>query len=216
MIKLKWFGHSFWQITADNITIAIDPFTDIGYNMDIDITADVLLSSHDHFDHNNINLIKGSPLVIRNQGKYLHAGETYELIKVWHDKQEGKQRGENLLIKFTAGGKSFLHCGDLGHIPSPDIIQKIKNIDVLMIPVGGVFTIDAAEATELIKLIEPKVIFPMHYLTPALNFELDSLADFLADYSQIIERDDNEIELSDDLFTATQTPIVVLNYEKEN
>jgi len=216
MIKLKWFGHSFWQITADNITIVIDPFTDIGYDMNIDVSADVLISSHDHFDHNNIDLIKGNSLILRNQGKFLHAGETFELFKVWHDKQEGKQLGENLLIKFTTQGKSFLHCGDLGHIPSSDIIQKIKNIDILMIPVGGVFTIDAAEATELIKLIKPKVIFPMHYQTPALNFELNSLADFLADYSQIIRSDDNEIELSDDLFTSIQTSIMVLNYEKKD
>ncbi|MCF7912969.1 MAG: MBL fold metallo-hydrolase [Candidatus Cloacimonetes bacterium] len=213
MIKVKWFGHSFWQVSTADISIVIDPFTDIGYNMDIDVTADVLLSSHDHFDHNNINLIKGNPLILRNQGKFLHAGETFELIKVWHDKQEGKQRGENLLIKFTVEGRSFLHCGDLGHIPAPDIIEKIKNIDVLMIPVGGVFTIDAQEAEELVKLIQPKVIFPMHYQTPALSFKLNPLADFLSYFSSVITFNSTVIELRDDLFTSKQIPVIIMNYE---
>ena len=213
MIKMKWFGHSFWKITTDKISIVIDPFTDIGYNMDIDITADVLLSSHDHFDHNNIDLIKGNPLVLKEEGIFSHAGSTFELIQVWHDKEKGTQRGKNLLMKFTAGGKTFLHCGDLGHIPSPEIINKIKNIDVLLLPVGGVFTIDAKEAIKLVDLIKPKVIFPIHYKTPALNFELAPVDDFLSHYDNIEYFDKPEIELNDDIFSANQYTVRVLNYE---
>ena len=213
MIKLRWFGHSFWKITTDKLTIVIDPFTDIGYNMDIDVSADVLLSSHDHFDHNNIELIKGSPLVLREPGIFEHAGSTFELIQVWHDKEHGKQRGKNLLMKFTVGGKTFLHCGDLGHIPSPEIIEKLNNIDVLLLPVGGVFTIDAKEATKLVELIKPKIIFPMHYATPALNFELAPIDDFLEYYENILRFDKAEIELIDDYFFSNQFTIMVLNYE---
>ncbi|MDP8221252.1 MAG: MBL fold metallo-hydrolase [Candidatus Stygibacter frigidus] len=213
MIIIKWFGHSFWKITTDKISIVIDPFTDIGYNMDIDVSADVLLSSHDHFDHNNIDLIKGNPLILKEAGKFEHGNSKFELIQVWHDKKNGKQRGKNLLMKFTVGGKTFLHCGDLGHMPSPEIIGTLKNIDVLLLPVGGIFTIDAQEAIELVKIIKPKIIFPMHYDTPALNFDLAPVDDFLKYYDNILRFNKAEIELIDDYFCSNQFTIMVLNYE---
>jgi L-ascorbate metabolism protein UlaG (beta-lactamase superfamily) len=212
MIKIKWFGHSFWQIKSDEAVIITDPFTDIGYNMNISPTADIVLSSHDHFDHNNIELIAGDPIVIRKPGKYYEKGITIEMFPTWHDKQKGKQRGSNLLMKFTIESKNFLHCGDLGHIPDENIISSLGKIDVLLVPVGGIFTIDAAEAHQLIDIIKPEIIFPMHYNTPALNFDLAPLHEFLALFQDYKKFKENEIELEDNFFAADQQ-IIVMNYE---
>ena len=116
MLNIKWFGHSMWKIWNEKVSIITDPFTDIGYPMPENETADIILSSHDHFDHNNIQLIKGNPQVVNTKGKFEIKGVKIETFPVWHDETRGSERGNNLLMKFTISGKTFLHCGDLGHI----------------------------------------------------------------------------------------------------
>jgi len=213
MLKIRWFGHSLWQIKSEDITIVTDPYTDIGYNMDIDLKADILLSSHDHFDHNNLDLVKGNPVIIREEGKYSPRNIEIEMFPVWHDHEKGAKRGKNLLMKFTVAGKSFLHCGDLGHPLSKELIKKLGKIDLLMVPVGAVYTINAAEAYELAKKIDPEIIFPMHYNTSALNFELEKKDNFLSYYSNIKTFDESEIELTEEYFEGSAPIVIVMNYE---
>ena len=117
MLNIKWFGHSMWKIWNDEISIITDPFTDIGYKMPENETADILLSSHDHFDHNNYSLIKGNPQIVKSAGDFNVKGVPITMIPTWHDETKGSERGENLLMKFGISGKTLLHCGDLGHIP---------------------------------------------------------------------------------------------------
>lgn len=215
MINIQWFGHSMWQIKGDSVLIVTDPFTDIGYKMDIDLSADIILSSHDHFDHNNFSLIKGNPQIVNQAGKYQVKGVEIKMIPVWHDHHEGSKRGQNLLMKFTVDSKVFLHCGDLGHIPNEQTFKELGIIDVLMIPVGAVYTIDHQEAYDIAKRLSPSLILPMHYNTPCLNFELESVDNFLKHYNNIIRISDNQFNLTSKYLNKADPPVIIIDYEKK-
>ena len=211
MINIKWFGHSMWKIWNEKVSIITDPFTDIGYPMPENETADIVLSSHDHFDHNNIQLIKGNPQVVNTEGNFEIKGVNIETFPVWHDETNGSERGSNLLMKFSISGKTFLHCGDLGHICTADMISKLGKIDVLFIPVGGFYTIDAKTAKAIVEMIKPIIIFPMHYKTPVLDFPIATIEEYLKlvdDHKKIPE---NEIELTEEDFAKSQT--IILDYK---
>ena len=211
MINIKWFGHSMWKIWNEKVSIITDPFTDIGYPMPENETADIVLSSHDHFDHNNIQLIKGNPQIVNTEGKFEIAGVKIETFPVWHDETQGSERGSNLLMKFTMSGKTFLHCGDLGHICTADVISKLGKIDVLFIPVGGFYTIDAKTAKEIVEMINPVIVFPMHYKTAVLDFPIAKIEEYLKltdDHKQISK---NEIELTEEDFAKSNT--IILDYK---
>ena len=211
MLNIKWFGHSMWKIRNDEITIITDPFTDIGYKMPENETADILLSSHDHFDHNNYSLIKGNPEIVKSAGDLNVKGVNITMIPTWHDETKGKERGENLLMKFVISGKTLLHCGDLGHLLSDEIFNKLGKIDVLFIPVGGFFTIDADTAQTIVEKINPDIVFPMHYKTDAIDFTIAGKDAYLDLIDDLHEVDSNEIILKENDFDKKQT--IILNYE---
>ena len=208
MIKVKWFGHSMWKIWDEKISIITDPFTDIGYKMPGNETADIVLSSHDHFDHNNLQLIKGNPQVVNTEGKFDIAGVKIETFPAWHDETGGSERGSNLLMKFVISGKTFLHCGDLGHILSNEIVEKLGKIDVLFIPIGGFYTIDAKTAGKVVDMIHPKIVFPMHYKTAVLDFPIAKKEEYLKLIDNLRNVDSNEIELTSEDFEKEQTIIM--------
>lgn len=211
MLNIKWFGHSMWKIRNDEITIITDPFMDIGYKMPENETADILLSSHDHFDHNNYLLIKGNPEILKSAGNFNIKGVEITMIPTWHDETKGKERGENLLMKFVISGKTLLHGGDLGHLPSDEIFNKLGKIDVLFIPVGGFFTIDADTARTIVEKINPGIVFPMHYKTDAIDFTIAGKDAYLNLIDDLREYDSNEIILKENDFDKKQT--IILNYE---
>ena len=106
MIKVKWFGHSMWKISTGDISIITDPFTDIGYSMPSAETADIILSSHDHFDHNNFELIGGNPKIIKTAEIFKVSGINIQTFLTYHDEKKGSERGENLLMKFGLEGRT--------------------------------------------------------------------------------------------------------------
>lgn len=210
MIEVQWFGHSMWRVRSGDTTIVTDPFSDIGYPLPRGLTAGLVLSSHDHHDHNNISLVQGAPVVYNQPGIYREPVPV-EMIPVWHDHEKGSKRGRNLLMKFTIGERTFLHCGDLGHIPGEDVLHKMRGVDVLMVPVGGHYTIDAKEAARLTDLIEPGLVFPMHYKTPALDFPIAGLEAFLKEIkSDVLRIEGNVVNLDDSDFAVFK--ILVLDY----
>ena len=211
MIRLKWFGHSMWKISNDNVSIITDPFTDIGYKMPTAETADIILCSHDHFDHNNFELIGGNPEIIKIEGKFNIAGIKIQTFHTFHDETKGNDRGDNLLMKFELDGRVFLHCGDLGHMISDKLIQEIGDIDVLLIPVGGHYTIDAKIAKSIADKIGPIIVFPMHYKTEVLDFPIKPKEDYLKLVDDHYHLNSNQIELTEDSFISNQT--ITLNYE---
>ncbi len=208
MINIKWFGHSMWKIWNENVSIITDPFTDIGYPLPKNETADIVLSSHDHFDHNNFDLISGDFPKINKEGKYNISGVEIEAIPTWHDEHKGEKRGKNLLMKFTLEGNTFLHCGDLGHDLDDETISQLGIIDVVFIPIGGFYTIDAETAKKIVDKIGPVITFPMHYKTEVLDFpisEKEVFLDLIPSYRKV---ESNILELKADDFQTKQTIIL--------
>ena len=171
MIIIKYFGHSMWSINTNSCNIIIDPYTDIGYNLNQELIADVVISSHDHFDHNNFKLITPPFQKVTQIGRYQIKDSKIQLIEASHGKIEEKSIGDTFLIHVEVEGVTMLHCGDLGEVPDDALLKKIGEVDILFIPVGGYYTIDANLAKEVIDLISPKIVFPMHYKTDVCKVE---------------------------------------------
>lgn len=213
MAKLEYFGHSMWRIVASGFSIVIDPFDNIGYPMPENLTAQYVIISHEHHDHNNIALVKGNPEVIRTSGLHQNKDFTAELISVFHDNISGTQRGKNNLIKLQIDGLTLVHCGDLGHLPSEEIRLKVDKPDLLLIPVGEVYTLALTEAWKFIKAIQPKLILPMHYSTENLGFKLGKLDNFIRNSEHVIYHDSNTLELTPAVLSQPGT--IILNWAKK-
>lgn len=205
MIHIQYFGHSFWKVWNDETAIAIDPYQEMGYPLPKDVTADVVCSSHDHFDHNNIGLIKGTSLVIRSEGKFTFGKVEFRTYGTFHDEEHGAKRGKNLLLQFTMEGRTFLHCGDLGDDPSAEIMEQVMKPDVLFIPVGGFYTIDAAKAHELVNQLQPVLVFPMHYRSKLVDSKIAPVTDYLSKVVDAVQIDSNILDLTEELFQGNKT-----------
>ena len=185
MAKITWAGQSCFQISVSNsrdheANIVIDPFDEETGLKIPNFSADILLVTHDHHDHNNIKAIKGTPFLIEGPGEYEVKGVFVQGIPAFHDDEEGKKRGSNTIYTIEAEDIRFCHLGDLGQKQLTDEqVDKIGAIDVLMIPVGGEYTIDSSAAQKIIAQIEPKIVIPMHYALPKLKYKLDEVSKFL-------------------------------------
>ena len=185
MAKINWAGQSCFQISVSNsrdhsADIVIDPFDEsIGLKVP-SFSADILLVTHQHQDHNNVKAIKGTPFIVSGPGEYEIKEVFIKGIPAFHDDSEGKERGINTIYTIEAEGLRFCHLGDLGQKQLTDEqLEKIGNIDILMIPVGGVYTLDSAQSQRIISQIEPKIVIPMHYELPKLKVKLDDVGKFL-------------------------------------
>jgi len=197
-MKLKWLGHSCFLITSETgLKIITDPYsTGGGMNYSpVNEAADIVTVSHNHRDHNNVAAVPGKPEVITGSGTKTAKGIQFKGIASHHDKSMGKERGANTIFCFTVDGIKLCHLGDLGHELSQEEIAQIGNVDVLFIPIGGSYTIDAKVASKVIDDLKPKVVAPMHYKTPKCDFPITGVADFLADKKNVKNLNSSEIEL---------------------
>ena len=182
-MTIKWFGQSFFKINVKNtkgedVVIAIDPYNkDYGLKVPTKFGADIALVTHDHKDHNNLSIIKGTnfspkPFIIFGPGEYEIKEIMIYGIPAYHDDQQGAERGENTIYLINAENMWLAHLGDLGQKTLTDKqLEKLEGTDIIMIPTGGTFTINAKEATKIISQIEPRIIIPMHYNLPGLKFK---------------------------------------------
>lgn len=184
-MNIVWHGQSCFQISStqgknNHISIVIDPF-DKNTGLRVPkLQADIVLVTHDHFDHNNVKAVSGPPLVIKGPGEYDVKGVFIQGIPGFHDNSQGAERGEITMYTIEIEEMRLCHLGDLGQKElSSEQLDKLGNIDILMIPVGGIYTIDAGEAAKIISQIEPKIIIPMHYQIPKLKIKLDKVDKFL-------------------------------------
>ncbi len=195
MIRIRWHGHSCFEF-SDGITLVIDPHD--GASIGISppkVKADVILVTHDHFDHNQTRVVEKEGSIVVRGSKRIE-GIEIEAIKAYHDKEKGSKRGEINMYKVNYDFISFLHVGDLGHMLDDETIKRIGKIDMLFVPVGGVFTIDAGEAYELSKKIDAKIIVPMHYKIEGLSLPIDRLEKFIEVSKDIpVRYVANEIEI---------------------
>ena len=184
MAKIIWAGQSCFQISVSNskdsqANIVIDPFSEIGLK-NPNFSADILLVSHNHSDHNNVKSVSGDPFLIEGPGEYEVRGVFIKGIPSFHDDVLGKERGLNTIYAIESENIKLCHLGDFGQKQLTDEqLEKIGPVDVLMIPVGGNFTISSSEAQKIIGQIEPKIVIPMHYGLPKLNIKLDDVDKFL-------------------------------------
>lgn len=181
MVQIRWLGHACFWIRSGNIRIVTDPFRskDVGYQ-DPCLEAEIVTVSHDHFDHNQVGLLKGSPQVVKGVGEHLAKGIKFLGIHTYHDPVGGRQRGTNTIFRFELEGIKLAHLGDLGHVLERDQLQLMQDLDLVMIPVGGYFTIDAIQAWEVLDQLKPKIAIPMHYKTKHTQFPIHTLDRFLA------------------------------------
>jgi len=185
MAKIYFAGHSCFQISVSNskdssADIVIDPYDQATLPKLPNLSADILLVTHNHHDHNNIEAIKGQPFLIQGPGEYEIKGVFIRGIPSFHDDKNGQEKGQNTIYTIEAEEIRFCHLGDLGQKELTDEqLDKIGQVDVLMIPVGGGYTISSAEAQKIIGQIEPRLVIPMHYAEPKLKIELDDVSKFL-------------------------------------
>ena len=195
MIRIRWHGHSCFEF-SNGMTLVIDPHD--GASIGISppkVKADVILVTHDHFDHNQTRVVEKEGSIVVRESKRIE-GIEIEAIKAYHDKEKGSKRGEINMYKVNYDIISFLHVGDLGHMLDDETIKRIGKIDMLFVPVGGVFTIDAGEAYELSKKIDAKIIVPMHYKIEGLSLPIDRLEKFIEVSKDIpVRYVANEIEI---------------------
>ena len=184
-MQIVWKGQSCFCITVsrgkqEQVRILIDPFEDsIGLKLSPQ-GADIVLVTHGHLDHNNVKVVKGDPFVINSPGEYEAKGVFVQGIKTFHDDVQGKERGLNTVYTITAEGITLCHLGDLGQTElTPGQVEKIGQVHILMIPVGGTYTINGKEAGKIISQIEPAMIIPMHYAIPKLKTKLAPVDEFL-------------------------------------
>ncbi|MCK5300419.1 MAG: MBL fold metallo-hydrolase [Thermoplasmatales archaeon] len=195
MLQIRWHGHSCFEI-KDDITLVTDPHD--GKSIGIpapNIEGDIILVSHDHYDHNSVKTVeKIGSKVVRDERKRNIYNVVIRGIKTYHDENFGDSRGENIIFKFLIDDINFCHLGDLGHILEEDIAEKIGDVDILFIPVGGNFTIDANYAWKIVNLIKPSIIIPMHYKIGGLSLPIDTLDKFLETSIFKILKVGNEID----------------------
>lgn len=179
-MEITWLGHASFLIKdSKGRKLLTDPFDkSVGYQT-FHEEVDLVSISHHHFDHNYIEELKGSPEIIDKAGLFYLCDVPIEGIPSYHDNSKGAKRGENIIFTFEMDGYKICHLGDLGHELSQDYITKLGNIDILLIPVGGNYTIDGKEAANIAKLVNSRIIIPMHYKTPSLAFPLDGVETFI-------------------------------------
>ena len=214
-MKIRYLGHSSFKLTeSTGISVVTDPYDDsVGYTYPA-VSADAVTVSHRHYDHDAVKKVVGNPVVLDGETAYI-LKDSVEIssIKSFHDEVRGKKRGENIIFKFRMDGLDICHLGDLGEDCSSDLIEMILPVNVLLIPVGGTYTIDAAMAKEYVDRIMPDIVIPMHYRAKGCKLDIDKVDDFLDEFDgenvAIIEEGD-EIEISRDDLDGEQTTIIVM------
>ena len=215
---VRWYGQSAFLVEGER-SVFIDPFGDMGamaarglefrYPLIEDVRADLLLVTHEHFDHNGVETIGGDPVVIRSTGT--HESPVGEVVAVAseHDDVAGTARGSNLIMCFSVGGLRFCHLGDLGQAAlRPEQVEAIGEVDVLFLPAGGGPTIGGESAADVVRALEPRLVVPMHFRTEAINF-LDPPDAFLDALGAPVARlETNQLVAEDALASGEQVALL--------
>lgn len=200
-MMVRWHGHSCFEFRDSKVRLVIDPHDgrSIGIKQP-SATADIVLMTHNHYDHNAARVIKGSHTdIIGRNGLFCEKGLEVEGIPTYHDGSEGSERGCNTMYLFNIDGMRFCHCGDLGCIPDEDAISKIRGVDFLFVPTGEVFTMPLPEVRTFIEKVNPTITVPMHYRVGGLSIPITPLDDFLALIpDEAIDYIGNEIDVTED------------------
>ena len=215
-MKVKWNGHASFTITAEDGTVLVtDPYDPSGYGGVLTYTVvsdrtDAVLVSHDHADHNYVEGLSGSPEVIRSSKEF--KGIKIKAVETFHDESNGSERGKNMVFSMSVENIDICFSGDLGHQLSDEQIHAIGNVDILMVPVGGTFTLDAEGAAKLTADLKPAIVIPMHYRTAKCNLPVGEVNSFTDIMEKVTWLDKSEIELTADDIPAHGTEVWVMDF----
>ena len=211
-ITIKWHGHACFEIKND-VAIVTDPHDgrSIGLKPP-SAKADIVLISHKHFDHaDGLSYVKkDGTVVIDKPGSYEVRSVKITGVLTYHDESRGAKRGPNTAYVFDVKGVRFCHLGDLGHVLSEDQARSLRPVDVLMIPVGGVFTIDARQAERVVEMLSPRLTIPMHFKIPGLNLPIAGVEAFVAGRGDVERVPSNAYSVSKEALPS-RPKIVVLS-----
>ncbi len=209
-MEITWLGHSSFRIKSAQTTIVTDPYSpDLGYSLGKP-TANIVTISHQHPGHSYFQGIGGQPKVVTRPGEYEISGVLIIGIATFHDEEGGKKRGKNTVYLIEVDDIAVCHLGDLGHVLSSEQVEEIAGVDVLLIPVGGISTISAPAATEVVRQLEPKIVIPMHYQTETLKGNLEPIDRFLKEMAVKGVSPQPKLSLTKSTLPAT-TQVLLLN-----
>lgn len=218
-MRITWLGHAAFLIVSDaGQRILTDPYLAGGYGGavgygKIEELVDVVVVSHDHHeDHNAVDDLPGNPEVVKGAGTHTAAEITFRGIPTFHDPSGGSERGPNTVFVFEVDNLVFCHLGDLGHVLTSEQVGQIGRVDILMLPVGGYFTIGPREATQVVEQLSPRIIIPMHYKTEVLNFPIAPVDDFLKGKENVNRPGSSELTVTKEEMPP-ETRIVVLEHK---
>jgi L-ascorbate metabolism protein UlaG (beta-lactamase superfamily) len=213
-MEITWLGHSCFRIKEKGVVLITDPYdSTIGYSLG-GPEANIITSSHSHPGHSFVAGIDGEPRVVRGPGEYEIANVFITGISTFHDAEKGMQWGKNTVYLIEMDEITVCHLGDLGHALSSEQVEEISGVEVLMVPVGGLCTIDAAAAAEVVRQLEPRVIIPMHFKTDAVSFDLEPVANFLKEMGMKQLSPEHQLSLTKSTLPH-ETRVVVLDYPSQ-
>ncbi len=176
-MRIKWLGHSCFKICSE-FNILIDPYDEsLTYTFDPG-EVNIILESHQHSDHCAHDRVSGDPAIVKTPGEHLFNKVRIFGVGSFHDEDKGTKRGTNIIFKIETEGFTVVHMGDLGQALDHKQVEQLQDIDVLMIPVGGTYTIDYKAAVETVKRLNPKIVLPMHYKTEFCPYPIDGYSRF--------------------------------------
>jgi L-ascorbate metabolism protein UlaG (beta-lactamase superfamily) len=214
-MDITFLGHSSFRLKGKTASLVTDPFDPrvVGFPFP-KVSADIVTISHNHDDHNKAELVKDVKKVVSGPGEYEINEVSIIGISSYHDDKKGAKRGKNTIYVIEMDGLRIVHLGDLGHKLSEKFIEKVGSVDVLIIPVGGEYTIDATQAAELVRTIEPKIIIPMHFKVPKLNAQtfakISSVEPFLTQIGIPVEKT-NKLNVSSIAIEEEQKVVLLEN-----
>jgi L-ascorbate metabolism protein UlaG (beta-lactamase superfamily) len=214
-MDITYLGHSSFKIKTKTATIITDPFDPQAVGLKYSgVEGEIVTVSHTHSDHNATNKVSGVKKILEGPGEYEVMGVSIIGYPSFHDTKEGVERGKNTIFVFEADGLRLAHLGDLGHVLSDDLVNEIGSIDVLMVPVGGKFTIGPKEATEIVGKIDPYFIIPMHYSVDGLNSQtfagLGPVEPFLKEIGMTVENLPKLTLRREDILEDQSSKVIIL------
>ncbi|MBN1319794.1 MAG: MBL fold metallo-hydrolase [Thermoleophilia bacterium] len=214
-MRLTYFGHSCFLLQAvDGTRVILDPYRCGSFDgairyEPVDETADVVIASHLHDDHGATDTIAGSPRVLAHPVLETTGAVKITGVDVAHDECGGEKRGKNTIVVLDDGDVRVAHLGDLGHTLDEHMLKAIGPVDVVLVPVGGFFTIDHDEAAQVIESLDPKIVVPMHYKTDKVDFPIAAVDPFLATQELVKRSDDCVLEITKTTLPADRVTILL-------
>ncbi len=213
-MRIEYLGHASFLIeSSSGIRIVTDPYQPGAFGAlrlkPLDVEADLVTVSHDHLDHNYVRGVGGNPKVIKNPGTHEFGEISITGFPSFHDESKGRERGSNIIFVIEADGLRIMHCGDLGHKLIMEDKKEIGDVDIMLIPVGGTFTVDADTAWEIIDLIKPSIVIPMHYKVSCVDLPIGPVEDFIRNKPNVKRIDGSSVKI--ELPLPDDTEVWILN-----